>query len=93
MARSTCAGCGAVFSGLTAFDAHRTGKYCLPIMEKGKVVAYTWDLRRCVTEEAMVKRGLIKNSKGIWTIPFDATKIWGTSKNNDDETENTSEIA
>jgi hypothetical protein len=94
MARSTCRGCGAVFSGLSSFDLHRTGAYCLPIIEHGKVVRYTWDLRRCIVEEAMIQRGLTKNDKGIWTVPFDAAAIvWGASKKSDEETEDVSEIA
>lgn len=93
MARSTCAACGLIFSGLTSFDLHRAGAYCLPIKKNGKVIGYTWDLRICVVESAMIKRGLVKNNRGIWTIPFDATKVWGISKKSDDEAEDVSEIA
>jgi hypothetical protein len=93
MARSTCAACGNVFSGLTSFDLHRSGAYCLPIKKRGKTVGYTWDLRICIVESAMIKRGLVKNNRGIWTIPFDAASIWATLKKIDEEPEDTSEIA
>jgi len=57
MARSTCAGCEKKFTGLTAFDTHRTGKF--------------YDRsRRCMSDKEMAEAGLILRD-GIWGFPVE----------------------
>lgn len=86
MARSTCAACKAVFSSTSAFDRHRAGSYGLPIIRNGQVIGYTPEMRICIVEEAMRKRGMVQNAKGIWTTgTFDGAAFWGISKKSDDE--------
>jgi hypothetical protein len=92
--KSTCTGCGLVFVTTAAFDKHRTGSYGKPIEHNGQVIGYTPEMRVCITEEAMAKRGMIKNSKGLWsTGSFNGAAFWATSKKVDDEPEDVSEIA
>lgn len=68
MARAECRGCGKIFSSTGAFDKHRTGSYGNPIYdEKRRVLGYTKHERRCCTEQKMLEKEMIQNSKGIWT--------------------------
>lgn len=53
-----CGACGKHFSGVTAFDAHRTGEYTAFAYKKAGVMypakPYT---RRCMTDEEMRQKG------------------------------------
>jgi hypothetical protein len=46
-----CGACGKEFSGVTAFDAHRTGTYNPPT-------------RRCLSTHEMLERGFAEETKG-----------------------------
>jgi hypothetical protein len=48
-----CDACGARFSGLVAFDLHRTGDY-------------TNGTRHCLTPEEMFSRGMTRDGAGRW---------------------------
>jgi hypothetical protein len=64
MARSQCAGCGAVFASLSAFDAHRTGVY----EQRGKDGRLLRRAsRRCRTFVELLARGMQQNARGWWT--------------------------
>lgn len=91
--RSTCAGCGLVFSSVSAFDRHRSGSYGVPIVQNGQVVGYTPEMRVCIVEEALRKKGMTQNAKGIWSMPSNGLRFWEKSKKVDDEAEDVSEIA
>lgn len=54
----TCGGCQKRFSGLSVFDAHRTGSYAR-------------SERRCLTTEEMEQKGMRANERGIWKMPDD----------------------
>ncbi|OLD63402.1 MAG: hypothetical protein AUF65_02380 [Chloroflexi bacterium 13_1_20CM_50_12] len=76
MARSQCTACSETFSSESGFNMHRTGSYGDPIYDpKGKVViGYAKSERRCLTEDEMLQKKMIKNDKGIWTTgEFDAS--------------------
>jgi hypothetical protein len=75
MARAECRACGKFFSSVSAFDMHRTGSYGNPIYGNNKrVIGYTESQRRCMTEQEMLDKKMIKNDKGIWTTgTFDAS--------------------
>jgi hypothetical protein len=81
MAKSTCGGCGKVFSSLSSFDMHRVGSYGDPIIEKGHVIGYTPTARRCLSAQEMRDKGMLLNERGVWTTGFDATGIWGKVDN------------
>jgi len=55
-ARCQCSGCARYFSSVASFDAHRVGE---------------GDARHCLTEAAMLARGMGVNDKGYWV-----TKLW-----------------
>jgi hypothetical protein len=55
---------------------HRTGSYGEAIYdEKGKkVISHTNHDRRCLSEQEMLSKKMIKNDKGFWTTgEFDAS--------------------
>ncbi len=53
--RSECSGCGEVFAGMMAFEAHRIG-------------SFRQRTRRCMTGREMQERSLVRNDKGWWTL-------------------------
>ena len=59
-ARCRCAGCGALFNSVTAFDLHRVGPYSQLDDPTGE------RCRRCLTVEEMTRRGMSINSAGFW---------------------------
>jgi hypothetical protein len=65
---NVCGACGADFSGLTMFDAHRVGKHELdyPAHEDG---------RRCLTADEMAERGWQPNRRGAWHDPAAAERM------------------
>ena len=67
-----CATCGLDFASLSAFDAHRVGKY-----------AYEWspehpDGRRCLTEAELRERSFTTDKRGRWRRPASGRAPWGT---------------
>jgi hypothetical protein len=50
MPKSCCSGCHRMFSSLSAFDLHRTGKFHRK-------------LRRCLTEQEMRERGMVQHEQ------------------------------
>ena len=59
MPKSCCSGCHRMFSSLSVFDLHRTGKFQRKI-------------RRCLTEQEMRERGTVQHEKGWWMrSPFE----------------------
>lgn len=74
MSVSTCRECGNVFTGLSAFDKHRIGKFGEPIYRKRKdgtqtdeIIGYTKHTRHCMSEEDMLAAGMVKNKFGRWS--------------------------
>lgn len=64
MPKSLCRGCHQMFTSLSAFDLHRTGKF-----ENNK--------RRCLTEQEMLAKGMVQNAKGWWMrATFDGALPW-----------------
>ena len=63
MARSTCCGCGLVFTGLTSFDMHRTGYFSKPIKGTNR---YATHGRRCLSVQEMIEKGMVQSAKGVW---------------------------
>ena len=57
MARCTCTGCGRVFGSLSAFDAHRVGKFAKPGRRSE---------RRCMTDEEMDLSRLASDAGGVF---------------------------
>lgn len=51
-----CEGCGARFSGLTAFDMHRAGDY-----------AKRNHTRHCLSAKDMRAKGMMVGNRGTWT--------------------------
>jgi hypothetical protein len=54
-ALNLCTVCGRDFGGVRAFDMHRTGRY-----EDG---------RECLSDEAMLAKGMYINAQGRWSQP------------------------
>jgi len=73
--RSECSGCGLVFSGVKAFDAHRVGPYGLEFAP-GRYKVHPD--RRCLTEAEMAawprtdKGWIRKPLRASTTVPFPA---------------------
>jgi hypothetical protein len=68
MPKSLCSACNQMFTSLSAFDLHRTGKF------KRK-------MRRCLTEQEMRARGMVQNAKGWWMrAAFDGELPWSASE-------------
>lgn len=71
MPRSTCSGCGEVFSSTTMFEKHRIGNYEEPIYGERltgktlKIVGYTPPTRRCMTREEMQATGYAFEHKPV----------------------------
>lgn len=63
MTRSRCMRCREEFVSMTTFDKHRTGTY------------WPVENRRCLSVEEMREKGLVKNKKGLWTVPMPAEII------------------
>lgn len=58
-----CSGCGLDFGSVSAFDAHRVGKF-----------TYPWDLehedgRRCLGVDEIEAKGWSRDSRGRWRTP------------------------
>lgn len=53
--KSTCRGCGKVFSSVRSFDRHRTGPFSAR------------QSRRCLSDEEMVDKGFHLNTRGWWS--------------------------
>lgn len=62
-----CSACNQIFTASTPFDMHRTGKFGDPIYEGTRIVGYTPHTRRCLTEEEMLAKGMVRNERGAWT--------------------------
>ena len=53
-----------MFTSLSAFDLHRTGKF-------------QRKMRRCLTEQEMREQGMVQNEKGWWMhSAFDGALPW-----------------
>ena len=64
MPKSCCSGCGRMFTSLSAFDLHRTGKF-------------QRKMRCCLTDQEMRERGMVQNEKGWWMrSAFDGALPW-----------------
>ena len=62
-----------MFTSLSAFDLHRTGKF----QRKA---------RRCLTEREMRERGMVQNEKGWWMrSTFDGLLPWSVSEEAQEE--------
>jgi hypothetical protein len=61
--RCKCEACGASFTGLSAFDMHRTGEYAL-----GRKKPST---RRCLSAGEMRAKGMVEGERGAWTAGGD----------------------
>ena len=73
MPKSHCGGCHQMFTSLSAFDMHRTGKF-----ERKK--------RRCLTEQDMLAKGMVQNTKGWWMrSAFDREIPWFESEDEHEE--------
>jgi hypothetical protein len=57
-----CGACGADFTSVVLFDAHRVGKHERDYPEHE-------DGRRCLTSWEMTDRGWVQNVKGSWLDP------------------------
>lgn len=65
--RNQCRGCGEWFNSTGAFDKHRTGDF------GGE--------RRCMDEEEMLRRGMVKNATGFWIRKaFAGQQSWWAGK-------------
>jgi hypothetical protein len=68
--KSQCIGCNLIFSGVSAFDAHRRDATDAELAED------SWMSRRCLTVAEMTARGWRQTAKGWWTnarpMPHDA---------------------
>lgn len=75
MSIAQCRACHKTFSSTSSFDMHRVGSYGNPIYDDNKrVTAYTKHDRRCRTEQEMLDKEMVKNSRGYWTTgAFDAS--------------------
>ena len=58
--RCLCPTCGERFNSSAAFDAHRTGKFNVNGVSRG---------RRCLLDFEMVAKGMTRNPKGFWLTP------------------------
>lgn len=63
-----CGACGLRFSGIRAFDRHRTGDQ---------------DHRTCLTETDLRVLGMVVNSRGHWAYPPSDRKPWKTKGQHD----------
>jgi hypothetical protein len=78
-----CTGCGEDFGSVSAFDAHRVGKYL-----QGGATEYTgprgdWTPeqgRRCLTIDELGKRGWTQDSRGRWRRSSEGAP-WARSEN------------
>ena len=53
---------------------HRVGGYGNAIYDGKKVIGHTKHGRRCISTFDMLKKGMVKNERGIWiTGEFDAS--------------------
>lgn len=60
--KNQCGACKQYFNSNTAFDKHRTGKFGVD--------------RRCLNEQEMVEKKMVKNASGYWTgEPMDQSLI------------------
>lgn len=79
MPKCECAACGETFTCLSAFDMHHSGSYSQPIYapsQSGKsqrVIGRTPSERRCLTEQEMLTKGMVKNEKGWWMTRMSET--------------------
>ena len=65
-----CRGCDTDFSSLTAFDRHRTGTFDYDY-EKGILMdPLREDGRRCRSYDEMEDKGMLRDSRGRWSIPL-----------------------
>jgi hypothetical protein len=65
--KSTCGGCGKVFSGVSNFDAHRIGRFSIKKYDaQGNFVGWTHG-RRCMTDAEMAKLFEL-DSNGYYTL-------------------------
>ncbi len=73
MPKALCRGYHRMFTSLSAFDLHWTGKY-----EHKK--------RRCMTEQEMLEKGVVQNEKGWWMrSAFDGALPWSVSEEAQEE--------
>jgi hypothetical protein len=73
MPKSYCCGCGRTFASLSAFDLHRTGKF-------------QHKMRRCLTEQNMLAKGMVQNAKGWWMrSSFEGELPWTISDESNEE--------
>jgi hypothetical protein len=56
-----CSACGATFSSLTGFDAHRVGTPVNVHPDYG---------RSCLTAEQIAAKGYVLTAKGVWAKPL-----------------------
>lgn len=56
--RCRCPACGLVFSTVRNYDQHRVGTFAPPA-------------RRCMAEDEMTARGLLRTAAGVWVRAYD----------------------
>jgi hypothetical protein len=62
-----------MFTSLSAFDLHRTGKF-----ER--------KMRRCLTEQEMLDKSMVQNAKGWWMrSAFDGVLPWPAQEDEHEE--------
>jgi hypothetical protein len=78
MAKTICAGCGLIFTGLGPFDRHRVGEhrqaiYAVNAQGKltNKIIGQTACTRRCLTVEEIQALGMVQNDSGWWGTELD----------------------
>jgi len=67
-----CSACGQDFGSLSAFDAHRVGRFDHPWSPAHP------DGRRCLSSIELHERGLRQDIRGRWRLPQRGTPPWKT---------------
>ena len=62
-----CRKCGEFFGGEGSFKKHRTGSYGVGVTSSNGVTHYSKHERRCLSQDEMLNKGLVRNDKGLWT--------------------------
>lgn len=91
MAKCLCRACDQSFTSVTSFDMHRVGGYGEPIYKPSstgksqQVIGHTKSNRRCLTEQEMQDKGMVKTTKGLWaTGTFEFNRSTDTEQEEDE---------
>jgi hypothetical protein len=63
-----CSGCGEDFGSVSAFDAHRTGRFDVTFPENLE------EGRRCLDTEELAAKGWRQDKHGRWRTPAEAAR-------------------